>query len=716
MAKRPKKPNGKSPAGMDENPTIASTDIEDGNQDEFLELMRQRAADAWAFWDPLFQESIEDCEYLMGGEKQWKKQALLQRRAEQRPSFTFNELPQYVHTVTGDMRMNGYSIHVSPGDEINEGAARFVSGGNVEKDYSASEVIEGMVRQIEYKSNASRHYIEAGTHATQSGFGWLRLHYEYAGPRSFTRSLRVRHIQNRFSCIIDPNWLEPDASDMGYGFVFGAMRRKEFEKKYPGKSEGDLGDSGAFWSTGHDELIQVAEYMERVFEKRRLLMLQNADESVEIRFEDELEGEDRKILDLYDKQVDGRSIKMEREAEFPRAYWWLVTANAVLRQRVKLPFSRVPIAPVFGRQIRIGNSAGKVQLSGLIRGGKEPTAAQNWMLTAGIEKIAQAPNDPLLVTDKMVEGHQPDWKSANKGNRAFLTYTHDPAVPGGPRRADTSPRANQELQYAFGFHDKIMSCVGLSEASLGFHKGDQSGKAMQLEQYKGGIATADFPDNLAMAIESIGKLCVEAFPIIHDQPNERVRIRQENGAGDNIVLNKTEAPGADGKPHVINDLGIGQHDLRVKAGPSFLSLRQEAQSALSELGQNQAIAPLVADKIVENSDWPGKDAIARRLRVLVPPEALSAEEIEDLQAGKPQQQEQPPTPEQEVAARQAEADMRGADADIAQAEAKTIEAQAKIAEAQRPPESEGGDGPVTKEFVIQVVANAVARAMQEQRQ
>jgi hypothetical protein len=86
----------------------------------------------------------------------------------------------------------------------------------------------------------------------------------------------------------------------------------------------------------------------------------------------------------------------------------------------------------------------------------------------------------------------------------------------------------------------------------------------------------------------------------------------------------------------------------VKTGPNYATKRIEAsEHMLNMINAMPNIAALVADLIVEAQDWPDADAIARRLRLTLPPGMLDPadmtpeeqERAKAAQAGAAQSQE-----------------------------------------------------------------------------
>jgi hypothetical protein len=77
------------------------------------------------------------------------------------------------------------------------------------------------------------------------------------------------------------------------------------------------------------------------------------------------------------------------------------------------------------------------------------------------------------------------------------------------------------------------------------------------------------------------------------------------------------------------------YDVRVTVGKSFLTKRTEAVSAMLEFAKTLPpnLQMLFVDLIVKNSDWPGADELAKRLRNMLPPQALA--DPDDPNAPKP---------------------------------------------------------------------------------
>jgi hypothetical protein len=87
----------------------------------------------------------------------------------------------------------------------------------------------------------------------------------------------------------------------------------------------------------------------------------------------------------------------------------------------------------------------------------------------------------------------------------------------------------------------------------------------------------------------------------------------------------------------IYNPGVGRYDVVVTTGPSYLTKRQEAMDAMSQILQGSPQLWAVAgDLFVKNMDWPGADELAERLRKTIDPKLMEDQDDPALQAAKQQ--------------------------------------------------------------------------------
>ena len=91
------------------------------------------------------------------------------------------------------------------------------------------------------------------------------------------QEIRIQRIHDPLSVLCDPDWADPDGSDIQWGFVETALSKRAFERKYP-KASQDTWDSthrGDGWV--NDNGVRICEYFERVTSKVNRLAIRLPD-------------------------------------------------------------------------------------------------------------------------------------------------------------------------------------------------------------------------------------------------------------------------------------------------------------------------------------------------------------------------------------------------------------------------------------------------------
>lgn len=680
----------------------------DGDDEQsVLREVRERAAHAVEAWQHNFDAASEDVHFLAG--HQWPDSVRKEREDEGRPCLTLNKLPQYIDQVIGDQRQNRPAISVHPVEanaSTDEDKVPNMAGTS---DYSLAEIYEALIRNIEYTSNAEAHYDTAFQHAVEGGFGWLRVLTRYTDDDAFEQDLCIKSIHNRFAVLMDPAAVEPDYSDAEWCLIGDRMKRAEFRKRYPDAAVGDLTDADrsayAWWTT--EDMVRVAEYFYREPATRTLLLLSDG----RTVWQDEVKD----VLDELAEQY-GVEVIRQRKVKTYRVKWMKVTAYAILEGPIDWPGSTIPVAPVLGKEITLGD---RTYYRGLIRHARDAQRMHNYWMTAATERVALAPKSPYTGPAEAFEGYENIWANANRENRAYLPYNPTPTGD-RPRREQPATMPAAEMQLALSATDELKSTIGLYDASMGQQGNEQSGKAILARQRQGDRGTFAYIDNLSRAIRRLGQICIEMIPRVYD--SERVlRLRFEDGEGDWVSINQTVTDRETGEDVLVNDISAGKFDVTVKAGPSYQTQRLEAAESLMQFVQAVPQAGgIVLDLIAKNMDWPGSQEIAKRLKKALPPGTLDQEEMEEAGIEPPQ-----PTPDQQAEMAKSEADMAQAEGDKARAEATRdkaeadkAKAQADLAKAQQQmaeiEQQAAAAGPESMEETVRMlVAEAVAELMSD---
>ena len=597
--------------------------------DGFLKLARERATRASDEWRENYQAAEKDVEFIGG--KQWEEKVVKERAADGRPTLTINKTQQFISKIIGDQRRNNISIKVHPVSANVKDVKLQNSAGN--KDYSTSEVFESIIRNIESISNARSHYNMAFKHAVEGGFGWLRVLTDYSQSDSFDLDIKISSVRNRWAVLIDPQAKEADYSDANYCFIFDRISKVEFEKRYPGKTVGDfdspLGEEYDEWQD--EKSIRVAEYFTRIPIVRKLLLMTNG----EVYWDDE-------VKDVLDELSDeGIRIQRERDVKTFKVQWNKITAWDILDTK-EWSGTRIPVVPVLGRELDL---KGKRYFKGLISDSKDAQRMLNYWQSAATERIALAPKAPWVAPAKSIEGYEKIWQSANTKNYSVLPYKPLPGVD-KPYRDSPPSMPSAELQMAMNMTTEMQGTIGIYDAGLGNRSNETSGVAINARKEGSDTGTYEFIDNLAMALRSVGDILINIIPSVYDS-NRLIRLRFQDGSGDFVEINKTIRDNQTGKEVVIHDLAVGKYDISTEVGASFATKRMEAAQNMLDFTRAVPQAGQIApDLIAQNMDFPNSQELAKRLKKMLPPNMLSAEEQEELQKDTPPPQ---PTPEQQAA-------------------------------------------------------------------
>lgn len=668
---------------------------------DLLREARERARDGAAYWKDNWNAAESDLKFLNG--EQWPEQVKIEREEEGRPCLVNNVLPTFVDQVLGDQRQNRPAIKVSAVDtkrvndvQTGEPTELRITSMAGKDDYSLAETFTGVIKNIEYNCDAETEYDIAFQSAVESGMGFLRTRADYTSDDSFEQDLIIESIENQFSVIMDYMAKKRDYSDQNWCFINDVMEKTQFEKQYPGSTSEALTDDCGDWFG--EKTVRVSEYFTREPVTREIALMSDGASY----YLDEIE-------DIVDELLENNiSIKRTRKVKTHKTYWRKISAHDVLEGPIEVPCSTIPVVPVWGKATVIKK---KKYFRSIIRNSKDAQRMANYWDSAATEAVALAPKAPFTGQAEHFEGWEQDWETANTKNHAILRWNSQGQGDQGPRRAQPAMMPAAELTMAGSSSDKIKSTLGMYDASLGAMGNETSGKAIIARQRQGDRGSFAYIDNLTKSIRRVGKILVEMIPKIYD--TERVvRLKFADETEDFVKLNESIYDDEGERWVTIHDLSVQKYDVVVTTGPAFATQRIEAAEAMIQFAQAvPAAAAVMADLIAQNMDWPNADALAARLKKVIPPNVLSQDEREEIEKDMPEPKQEQPTPEQQVDMAKAEAAMRGAEADIAEAEADKLKAQletddAKAKLAQIEQMANGGDqffGQV-REMIAQAIA------------
>jgi hypothetical protein len=527
-------------------------------------------------WQDIYDEASKDLQFVYDvGEGQWPS-GVKEARGD-RPCITVNKLQKFIRQIRGDAMQNRPRIKVIPVDD--------------QADVRMAEIYNGIIRSIEYQSNAEIAYDTAYGHAIASSIGFFRLITKYADDNGFDQDIFIKRVLDPFSIHFDPSAKEFTLEDARYCFVEESISKKEYERLYGKDATAPNWEANkqlfGDWLT--DDRIRIAEYFYKDPVKKKIAQLDNGD-VIEITKEitpEFIQAQGFKIL--RDRTVDTHIVK------------WCKMNGAEILEESEWPGLHIPIIPVFGDEIIAG---GKKYYLSLARGAKGPQQMYNYWATSATETVALAPKNPFIVDHRQVKGFEREWEEANIKNRMFIRYN---AVAGlnkpskEPQSQVPSAIVTMMQTTAFDIEDHL----GRYEASQGRASNERSGKAIAARVAQADKGTYTFVDNMTRAIIYAGKQIIDLIPKVYDT-QRALRIMGDTGEPTSVPVNVPAMDPNTGEMGVVNDLSVGKFDLIASQGASFGSKREEMVTMLTESMQYApTLANVIAPLIFKFSDWPG---------------------------------------------------------------------------------------------------------------
>ena len=537
------------------------------------------------------QEALEDLKFVNGD--QWPVELQNSRNLESRPVLTINKLDGYCRQVVNQMRQQRPRVKVH--------------AVNNEADAKVAQVIQGVIRHIEVNSNADNAYDNAADYAVRGGWGFVRIRTDYVSEDSFEQEIFIDPVHNPFTVYYDINSVAIDGSDAEECLITMMMPKKVFQDLYPNAevdsfTQRGTGDDHSEWIQKED--IRIAEYFYTERKAEKLVMLSDGT-SV---YESDLPSEE--VLASAGVRVIDRRNSFRKYIKYCK-----LTAIEILEEK-EWPGKYIPIVPVYGRQVVIGDKRKKF---GMVRYGKDAQRMYNFWQTSMTESVALAPKAKWLLAEGQDEGHENDWAMANIKSLPVLKYKQTDiegrAAP-VPTRLQPEPPAAGIMTAAATIDDDIKTLMGIFDpAQLG--QGNISGKALNGQLQQMDLTNFDFYDNLTKTIAQVGRICLDLIPKIYD--TERVlRIIGEDGKPDMVTLNQRVPNDLGAVEKVLNDVTVGKYDVVMETGPGYNSKRQEAVEAMMPLMAKPELFNVAGDLVFRNMDFPGAEQIADRLAATNP--------------------------------------------------------------------------------------------------
>jgi hypothetical protein len=497
-------------------------------------------------------------------------------------------------------------------------------------DLELAEIINGIGRHVETRSEASIAYDLAAERAVDAGEGYFRLVAEYESPRSFRKDLRILPIPNIFSVSMDPSAIMPSGADQNWCVISVLMKRQEYRRRYPNAKNVNWVDSERTQSRidwEDKESVRLAEYFRVRDKAEKLYMIRDKTGQEHMLFQSELKRITGVPVSLENAvnalMKSGAKIEGERDSMKQQVEWFRLNGLVVV-ERQQLPGKYIPVFRVDGNSTDID---GKVSRKGMVDGLMDAQRMVNYGEVAKIKRLGLAPKAPWVAAEGQLDGH-PEWDNANQKAYPVLVYkpiiietgTMPVMVPPPARQAPAQIEAGFS-EFVQGMRSNLMGLAGQSNEPGQDERGVVvSGRAIERRQFLSDQSHFQYYDHLTQAIAQCWRVMTEWIPTYFSEPGRMQRVIGEDSTPQMVKVN--EQTDDEGVTRIKNDLSVGTYDVVMDTGPGYDTKREEGAENMIELLKIPALAEIIAktapDLVFRSIDHPYMQELADRLMAANP--------------------------------------------------------------------------------------------------
>lgn len=564
-----------------------------------------------------------------GDNRKRAKEAILFREGDQwdhqssgsasddEPELTINLTDAMVERVENNIRQQRPRGKVHP---VGDGA-----------DIEIAEILNGLGRHVETRSEASVAYDTAAAAALDGGWGEFRLVAEYLDPKSFQKDLRILPIRNQFTVYRDPGAIMPHGGDAMWCVISVKMRREEYRRRYPTAPNVAWQDTGISemrreWDS--KEEIRLAEYFRIRELPEKLYSIQGLSGEPFSKYRSELprnpDGSKmalEKVKELMAAR--GFSVVDERDSVKRHVEWFRLNGLKVV-ERLQLPGTYIPVFRVEGRAKDLD---GVVRRRGMVEAMMDAGRMVNYGEVAKIKRLGLTPKAPWVAWEGQLDGH-PEWDDANQKAYSVLTIkpviiesSAGPVLLPAPVRQAPAQIEQGFAEFVGGMRSNLMALAGMPNEPGQDERGVVvSGVAQKRRQFLSDQSHYRYYDNLTLAIAQCWRVMVEWFPVYFSEERMQ-RIIGEDSTPEMVKLNE-KTTDDDGVSTVKNDLSVGTYDVVMDTGPGYETKREEGAENLIDLMKVGPLAEIIAksgaDLVFRSIDHPYMQELADRLQATNP--------------------------------------------------------------------------------------------------
>jgi hypothetical protein len=575
----------------------------DNRPTDLLKEIREQFDYQMAMWREIREEARKDMRFVAGDS--WDPKERKRRENLDRLVLSPDELGQYVNQLVNEVRQNKRAVQLAP-------------VGNGANDKTA-EIRGGIIRHIEYKSNAQNAYAIAFQGAVERSYGFCRIQTRYVAPDSRDQELVIRPIPNPDSVLMDYDAKEADYSDGQVAFVLDSYRTARFKEQWKDAELKNFSTELQQQAPAciKDDHLQVAEYWRIENKPRELLYLLDQQAGEVKGYLDEFKGA-KADMTAWSQEIQGQTVSgpgtllqidgsttpilYHRTADWPMVVQYTTNGVEILEKK---PWSKVingklrgrwiPILACMGKEIYVDEGSGSQRrIMSLIRLARDPMRFYAYIRTCQGEMVGMTPKTPFVMAEGQDEGREEDWQNINRKPLGYITYKPVVSTTAGtpqllppPQRPQYDPPVQSLEIVAEAARRAIQSAMGISSLPTAAQRQNQkSGVALERIESQQARGSFHLIDNYDSMVAHGGRVMDDLLPIYYDAARE-VGTRSLDEKPGMVAINQPN-------PETGEQLTLeeGDHDVIISTGPSFESQREEANSFFDSLMQNLGNLPL----------------------------------------------------------------------------------------------------------------------------
>ena len=480
-------------------------------------------------------------------------------------------------------------------------------------DTELADVMNGIGRHVEARSEAGVAYDQAAKHAITGGWGYFRLIAEYLNEKSFQKDLRILPIRNVFTVFMDPSALMPSACDAEWCLISVKIKLTEYRRKYgdePATDWNDMSRDQRVRDWQDKEEIRLAEYF-RIRQTLETLYLIKTPEGEEYtRFKSEM-------ISKESLAAMGHTVIDKRESTRKKVEWFRLNGLKVVA-REQLPGTYIPVFRVEGNATDLD---GEMLRRGMVKSMTDPQRMVNYGEVAKIKRLGLTPKAPWIAAEGQIDGH-PEWVDSNTQAYSVLTYkpvvmetSQGSMMVPPPQRQNPAQIEAGFAEFVQGMRTNLLAVSGMPhEPGQDMQSQVVSGTAIKQRGKMSDQSHFQYYDNLTLAIAQLWRVMLEYIPHYFNEPGRIQRIIGDDSTPKMITLNKEQQDGA--ITRIENDLSVGTYDVVMDTGPGYESRREEGAETLMQLVNNSALGHKIAevgpDLVLRSIDHPYMQELADR--------------------------------------------------------------------------------------------------------